>query len=62
MKEPNVYIIEVKGQVYPEGFPEAEKVLGKFWITKELVENIVSERLLTEVIGEKVLEFIKGEK
>ena len=62
MKEPNVYIIEVKEMVYPEGFPEAERVVGRFWITKDFVEDIISEKLLREIIGDRVVTILSGGK
>lgn len=58
---PTKYVIEVRAVGEVLGLPESEIVVGRFWITKELVENIVSDMLLKELIGKKVVEILKHE-
>ncbi len=61
---PDVYLIEIKAAGEQDGntsyrrFPLDGPVLGRFWVTREFV-NDVDERILTDVLGHKVLEVLK---
>jgi hypothetical protein len=54
------YVIEVKKRSRaPADFPDDEYTLGRFYITKEFVTDIISEKLLIEVLGNRIVKILK---
>lgn len=54
---PGDIIIEIKRQTRPDGYPDSEESLGRFWVTSEFIKDN-EKKLLMEVIGNRVLDLI----
>ena len=57
---PTNYVIEVKTADYP-GYPDSDRLVGKICITRECIDDIVSEKLLIEIVGDKIVKLLKAE-
>ncbi len=55
---PDKYVVEVRAVGEMPGFPENEPVIGRYWVTRDFVD-MVEERVLIAVLGEKVLRLLK---
>lgn len=55
------YTVEIKKRSRaPADFPDDEYTLGRFYMTEEFVTNIISQELLKEIVGDKVVTIING--
>lgn len=57
---PTNYVVEVRTADFP-AHSERDRSVGKFWITRVCIDDIVSEKLLNQIVGEKIVSFLKAE-
>jgi hypothetical protein len=58
MIKPGDYIIEVSEQTRPDGYPDCQRTIGRFLVTKELIENI-EEEVVIALLGHRVMGLLK---
>ncbi len=58
MIKPGDYIIEVKEQIRPDGYPACHRTLGRFYISKEFMEE-AEEDIVRVLIERRVMGLLK---